>query len=295
LPRVTWLDAEGQVLFLSSRQLGGQMTAARWTRTTVNNPATGTRQPGGHVTARWYENFFQGIALEVWRKTATPEQTRAEVDCLERVLKLRANSRVLDVPCGFGRHSLELAARGFHVSAVDVSLDMLDEARHSAVDAGLEIEWRRADMRELPWDSAFDAVFCFGNSFGYLDVEDTQAFLRGVSRALKRGGRFALDSGMAAESVLPRLREREWAHVDDILFLEENRYDVADGCIETTYTFVRDGKAHTQSGLHWVYSVREIRRLLQEAGLQTRHVHGSLDGSAFQFTSPYLLLVSEKP
>ncbi len=65
-----------------------------------------------------------------------------------------------------------------------------------------------------------------------------------VSRALKRGGRFALDTGMAAESVLPRLRELEWAHVDDILFLEENRYDVADGCVETTYTFVRDGKAH---------------------------------------------------
>jgi SAM-dependent methyltransferase len=247
------------------------------------------------VNARWHENFFQGIALEVWRKAATPEQTRVEVDCLERVLGLRPNARVLDVPCGFGRHSLELAARGFHLSAVDYSLDMLEEARHAAVDAGLQIDWRRADMRDLSWDSEFDAAVCFGNSFGYPDVDGTRAFLRGVSRALKRGGRFALDSGMAAESILPRLREREWARVDDILFLEENRYDVEESRIETTYTFVRDGEPHVQSGVHWVYAVREIRHLLREAGLQARRLYGSLDGSPFQLASSYLLLVAEKP
>jgi SAM-dependent methyltransferase len=217
------------------------------------------------------------------------------VDCLERVLSLQSHARVLDVPCGFGRHSMELASRGFHVSGVDVSVEMLEEARQSAVDAGLQIEWRRADMRDLSWESEFDSAFCFGNSFGYLDVEGTRAFLRGVCQALKRGGGFALDTGMAAESILPRLREREWARVDDILFLEENRYDVEDSRIETTYTFVRDGKAHTQSGLHWVYAVREIRHLLREAGLQTRHLYGSRDGSPFQLASSYLLLVAEKP
>jgi enoyl-CoA hydratase/carnithine racemase len=215
------------------------------------------------MDATWYEHFFHGIAVDVWRKAVTPGQTRSEVDCLTRVLSLPPASRVLDVPCGFGRHSLELAARGFHVSGVDFSPDMLEEARRNALDAGLTIEWRRADMRDLPWDAEFDAAFCFGNSFGYLDVEGTRAFVGSVVRTLKRGGRFALDSGMAAECILPGLREREWARVDDILFLEENRYIVEHGCLETTYTFVRDGATHTRTGLHWVFTVSEILRLLR--------------------------------
>ena len=250
---------------------------------------------GEQVSARWYENFFHGMAVDVWRKAVTPEQTRVEVDCLERVLSPQPKSRVLDVPCGFGRHSLELATRGFRVCAVDLSPGMLEEARQSAADAGLTIEWRLADMQDLSWESEFDAAFCFGNSFGYLDVEGTRAFVRRVARALKPGARFALDSGMAAECILPRLREREWARVDDILFLEENHYIVEHSCIETKYTFVRDGSAQTQTGLHWVYTLREIQHLLREAGLQTRHVYGSLDGDPFQFGSSYLLLVAEKP
>jgi SAM-dependent methyltransferase len=247
------------------------------------------------VDAKWYENFFQGIAVDVWCKAVTPEQTRVEVDYLERELSAQPTSRVLDVPCGFGRHALELAARGFQVTAVDCAAGMLEEARRSAVDAGLTIEWRLADMRDLSWECEFDAAFCFGNSFGYLDVEGTRAFVSSVARALKRGARFALDSGMAAECILPRLREREWARVDDILFLEENHYIVEHSCIETKYTFVRDGNAHTQTGLHWVYTLREIRRLLQEAGLQTKHVFGSLDGDPFRLGSSYLLLMAEKP
>lgn len=63
-----------------------------------------------------------------------------------------------------------------------------------------------------------------------------------IARALKPGAYFIMDSGMTAESVLPRLREYEWARVNDILFLEENRYIAEHSCIETTYTFVRGGR-----------------------------------------------------
>jgi len=246
------------------------------------------------VDPKWYESFFQGIALEMWRKAVSPEQTRLEVDFLERVLRLQAGFRVLDVPCGLGRHSLELASRGYRLASVDLSPQMIEEGRAAAIDAGLEIEWRNADMRDLSWKSEFDAGFCFGNSFGYLDPYGTRGFLQAVSRALKPGGHLALDYGMAAECILPRFREREWAQVEDILFLEENRYHVAESCIETTYTFVRDGETKTQKGLHWVYTVREVREFLREAGLQTQDLFGSLDGDRYEVGSPLLLLVAQK-
>lgn len=242
----------------------------------------------------WFENFFQGIALEMWRKAVSPKQTRLEVDFLERALRLQTGSRVLDVPCGFGRHSLELTSRGYRGTGVDLSPQMIEEGRAAADHAGLAIDWRNSDMRDLSWESEFDAGFCFGNSFGYLDADGTRGFLQAVSRALKPGARFAMDYGMAAECILPRFREREWAQVEDILFLEENRYHVAESCIETTYTFVWDGRSQTQTGLHWVYTLREIRQFLREAGLETQDLFRSLNGDPYEVGSSLLLLVAQK-
>jgi len=263
-------------------------------RTRCGRDARMVARPLSSMDPKWYENFFQGIALEMWRKAVSPEQTRLEVDFLQRALRLQPGSHVLDVPCGVGRHSLELSSRGCRMTGVDQSLEMIEEARAGAVAGGLAIEWRNADMRDLARQSEFDAAFCFGNSFGYLDADGTREFLQAVSRVLKPGARFALDYGMAAECILPRFREREWAQVDDILFLEENRYHIPEGCIETTYTFVRDGRAQTQTGLHWVYSVREIRQFLREAGLETQDLFRSLDGDPYEVGSTFLLLVARK-
>jgi SAM-dependent methyltransferase len=246
------------------------------------------------LNPKWYENFFQGIALEMWRKAISPEQTRLEVDFLYRALKLQKGSRVLDVPCGFGRHSLELASRGCRMTGVDQSMQMIEECRTTAMRAGPTIEWRMAEMRHLAWENEFDAGFCFGNSFGYLDAEGTHEFLKAVARALRPGARFALDYGMVAEGILPRFREREWAQIDDILFLEENHYHLSESCIETTYTFVRDGQAQTQTGLHWVYTIREVRQLLREVGLETQELLKSLEGEPYEVGSPVLLLIAQK-
>lgn len=242
----------------------------------------------------WYEDFFNGIALEMWRKATSQDQTRLEVDFLQRVLRLHEGSRVLDVPCGFGRHSLELASRGYRVTGVDVAPQMIEEGRAAAANKNLTIEWRIAEMRDIDWESEFDGAFCFGNSFGYLDAEGTQKFLQAVARALKPGSRFAFDYGMAAESVLPRFREHESAQIDDILFQEENKYHVTEGCIETTYTFVRDGKSQTQIGFHWVYTIREIRQFLRNAGLDMQDILKSFDAEPYEIGSPVLLLVAKK-
>lgn len=230
----------------------------------------------------------------MWRKAIPPEQTHLEVDFLYRELKLHEGSRVLDVPCGVGRHSLELASRGCQMTGVDQSPQMIEEGREAAIRAGLTIEWQIAEMQHLAWENEFDAGFCFGNSFGYLDAASTQEFLKVMARALRPGARFALDYGMAAESILPRFREQEQAQFDDILFLENNHYHLPESCIETTYTFVRDGKTQTQTGLHWVYTIREIRQFLREVGLETQKLLKSFDGEPYEVGSPVLIVVAQK-
>lgn len=242
---------------------------------------------------RWYTKFFSGVVVEMWRQAMPAELTRQEVDFLEQELKLQPGQRVLDVPCGFGRHSLELARRGYQMTGVDVSAEMIQAAKELAGKAGAKIEWRQAEMRELTWRARFDAAFCFGNSFGYLDRSGMRHFLGAVAKGLKSGSRFAFDYGLAAESILPRFTEREWCPIGGLYFLENNRYDVAESCIETVYTFIQEGSVETRTGLHWVYTTAEIREMLSTAGFATRSLYGSCERQPFQLKSP-LIVVAEK-
>ena len=221
-------------------------------------------------------------------------QTRMEADFLEEALNLKAGQRVLDVACGFGRHSIELARRGYRMTGLDVSAEMIREAKKRASEEKCRVEWRNAEMRRIGSASKFDGAFCFGNSFGFLDRAGTGKFLAAMSKALKPGSRFAFDYGTAAESILPRYAEREWSPVDDLYFLESNRYDVAESCIETTFIFLRNGSADTRIGYQWVYTVREIRQMLDEAGLKTVSLFQSLDRRPYDLGSPLLIVVAAK-
>src|SRR5262245_32180427 len=121
------------------------------------------------MSQAWYETFFDGIVLDMWSDAVPPEQTRLEADFLARELRLAPRARVLDVPCGLGRHALEMASRGFEMTGVDLSGDAITRARRAADAARLAIDLRQADMRNLPWEAAFDAAYCFGNSFAYME------------------------------------------------------------------------------------------------------------------------------
>jgi len=242
----------------------------------------------------WYETFFDGVVVDMWRQATTPEATLADADFLVEALALEPGARVLDVPCGHGRHAVALARRGFRLTGVDLSESMIRCAREAAAEAGVEVEWRQADMRDLPAEEPFDAAYCFGNSFGYLGPEGNATFLERVAGALAPGALFALHTGMTAESVLPRLQERSWAPMGELLFLEENRYDAIESCLETVYTFIRDGRSESHTAKHWIYTARELRDLLRAAGFETLNLFRSLDCEPFELDSPELLLVAKK-
>jgi len=243
--------------------------------------------------ANWFEHFFNGIALDCWRNCLSPEQTRAEADFLQRILGKK--SRLLDVPCGNGRHSLELARRGHRITGLDISSEFVAEARANARMSKGRVEFVEGDMRRLQWKAGFDGAFCMGNSFGYLEYPGMLQFVRGLSRALKPGGRLVIETGCVAECLLPSLKEREWYQVGDILFAIENRYDVELSCLETEATFVKNGKTDVRRFWHWVYTIGEIKRLLAQGGLSAIQLYGSLEGQPFKMGDPRLLLVAQKP
>ncbi|MBA7485845.1 Cypemycin N-terminal methyltransferase [subsurface metagenome] len=242
----------------------------------------------------WYQHFFYGVVLDYWRKLNPPEQTQQEADFLADVFPLSTKSHLLDVPCGNGRHSLELASRGYSMVGLDQSKDFIREAQEQTENTSLSVEWVAGDMRHLSWKGIFDGAFCVGNSFGYLSHLDTIDFLTALSHALKPGGYFVLDTSMVAESLLFNLEEHDWEQAEDIYLLMEHHYDSENSCLQTEYLFMQDGTFETRSSWHLIYTVAEIRRLLEQVGLSTTALYGSLDKEPFELGSSHLLLVAKK-
>jgi SAM-dependent methyltransferase len=243
----------------------------------------------------WWRGFFSGLAVETWIR-ATPERaTRSEVDFLLRVAGGGGGLRVLDVPCGHGRHAVGLAERGCDVTGVDLSPEFLDHARALASRRGVTVRWQQRDMRDLPWRDEFDAACCFGNSFGYMDDAANAGFLGAVARALRPGGKFMIEAGAAvAEVALVSFQERRWFDYAGLLFLLHNRYDHEAGRIETEFTFVHGDAIERRTGSQRVYTYSELTAYCRYAGFGRVQGFSGVAGEPFRLGAPRLILVATK-
>jgi SAM-dependent methyltransferase len=246
------------------------------------------------VPKEWWKEFFTGVVVDMWLAAVPEQHTRAEVEFIRKMVRVEPPARLLDVPCGGGRHSLALAELGYRVTGVDGSAELLRAAR-AAEKKNLSVAFEHRDMRDLRWRGEFDAAVCFGNSFGYLDDEGNAAFLAAVRRTLRPGARFVLEYPMVLEARLPRFRERSWAEIGGIFFLEDEAYDPATGRVVTEYTFVRNGEVVKRRASHRSYPYREVRALLEAAGFIQVEAYGSLAGESYEWKSESLLLVATNP
>ena len=208
----------------------------------------------------WWEEMFE---LPAWQAVQlgweSLEDADHQVDLIVRATGLHPRMRVLDVPCGTGRIAKRLVGRGFDVVGVDVTDRFLDEARG----AGLTVE--RADMRQVPFEDAFDVAICMWGSFGYFDDDGNLAQARAACRALKPGGRYLIDT-LCAEALLPVFRERDWFEAAETFVLEHRTYVVGTGRVETRWTFLRGAERQEQTTSVRIYTLPELTGLLREAG-----------------------------
>ena len=248
------------------------------------------------VPADWYDSFFTELPNEFWRRAVPEQATAEEVDFVEHRLDLSAGSRIIDVPCGSGRHSLALAERGHHVVGVDISVEAIDHARRAAIGSGLPVEFLVGEMRAVPGDGSFDAAVCMGNSFGYLDLDGTRQFLAALAAAVRPGGGLVIDYAAAAESVLPGFvndQPRDMT-VGDITATGSNTYDVTHSRLVSRYIFTRGAERVDVTALHHVHTVAQVLDLLTTAGFTDIDTFGDPHGGSFQIGTGRLLVAARR-
>jgi len=139
-------------------------------------------------------NAYSSLWFDLFMPLQTEEWTRKDADFLARKLPLPRYRRVLDLCCGYGRHALLLAERGYEVTGLDRDEAAIAEAQQRATQAGQAITYLVGDMRQVGnVPGTFDAIINMWQSFCYFDEETHQAILRQIYEKLTPGGRFIID------------------------------------------------------------------------------------------------------
>ena len=245
----------------------------------------------------WFTEFFNEDYPRIYSERLSQEATERETAFAVQALGLREGDRVLDLACGHGRHTVALARRGMVVTGQDLNEDYLRMAREDAARAGVEIETVHGDMRHIPFTGEFDAVINMFTAFGYFDSEDEDVrVLQSVSNALKSDGKLLLDT-INREWVLSNYVQNDW-HTDDDgnTYLEHREFDLVTGRNRVTFTIVTEDGTRRESPGHDVrlYTLTELVRLLDAAGLRLSTLYGDYDGRPYQIDTPRMIVVATK-
>lgn len=251
----------------------------------------------GDTGVTWYETFFDHHYLQGFAAFTTPEITQRQVEFIVKSLHLPPHSKILDLGCGAGRHSLALGERGFRLVGYDLSEELLAAARHESDQRWFPIEFVQGDMRDLPYEAEFDAVISYFTSFGYFDDADNLRVLQQVVRALNLNGKFLLDVNNRDATLQHLATRRWWPGADDAVLLEEIHYDVRQSRFNSVWTLIQaDGARYTFPHMQVrVYALHELVAMVTEVGLTVLEVYGNEHGDSFHPTeSPRIILLAQK-
>jgi SAM-dependent methyltransferase len=218
----------------------------------------------------------------------------AQIEQALILLDVRSGAKVLDLCCGPGRHTLELARRGLQVTGVDRTAAYLEEARRRAEIEGLKTELVQEDMRSFCRPDAFDGAINLFTSFGYFEnAEDNRRVLTNVYRSLRDNGAFVIDMA-GKEVVAAGFQERDWREVDGTVLLEERKISADSSRMDNRWT-VLDGPSRKEFHVtHRLYSADEITSLLTECGFAPVDVYGDFSGAAYDQNADRLVVVAHK-
>ena len=247
----------------------------------------------------WYSEeagLFGEVYLRTFGDLITEEQTQIETNFLETSLKLQPGVKIFDLCCGHGRHSVELAKRGYNVTGQDLNSHFLTVAKESADKAGVNITWIKDDMRNIAFENEFDVVINMFTAFGYLGSdEEDQKVINGVYRALTNGGRFIIDIANRDNIIRNYLWKDHKYHNDGTLEIIDRKFDhIFGGHYETRKMFFPEGTIKEFDALIRFYSVTELIAMMKKAGLEFVESYGDFDGSKISFSSPNYLLIGQK-
>ncbi len=210
------------------------------------------------------------------------------------MLALPVGARILDVPCGQGRHAHLLAEAGYDVDGLDYSRDLLEVARKRGT--GPNLRYTQGDMRTLPsrWSGRFDAVLNLFTSFGFFaHPADDVRVVREFARVLKPGG-VLLWVGGSRDGVMARFLARDWWTSDKTLFAQEREFDPLSGLLTVRSTWTRGKQRGTREHSIRLYTASALAQIFADNGLIVERAYDGFSDRPLRRTSSEMMLIARK-
>lgn len=238
----------------------------------------------------WFSEWFDSPYYHILYKNHDLQEAELFIDNLSSLLSLKKNQKIIDIPCGKGRHCIYLNKKGFDVSGADLSKESIQYASKFSNDT---LNFFVHDMRQEFASNEYDLVLNIFTSFGYFESEqDDYKCIESFSKALKKGGKLVVDF-MNADKVIANLVHEETKLIDGISF-KLNRY-IRDNKIIKEISFSDKGQNY-----HFTESVKIIHKedfikYFTFAGCSPKHIFGDYQLNVFEEkTSDRLILIAEK-
>lgn len=242
------------------------------------------------------KDFFSDGSPFLRHPLLTAERTRQEIDFLVDALPLRPGARVLDVGCGFGRHSVELARRNHHVLGIDPAAAMIRAARQNAQEAGLDVNFQQVAAERYFPAQPFDAALCLFTTLGQVPPasdDDNRDLLTTVFNSLKDGGRFALELPQK-EPALDALKPSDRFGGDTSYAEVQRSFDAQTGIVTEQFHIVSPDGIQDYHLCYRLFTRQDVIGLLAAAGLQILKSYDGYNPADLSGDSPAMLFVCAK-
>jgi len=213
------------------------------------------------IHEKFYTERFRDI-----RQFYEESEAEKQVEFIEQIIPLKPGNKILDLACGYGRHSIILARKGYTVTGYDLSADYIREAIREAEKVGVEVSFERIDMRRLDLSEEFDVILSLSTSLAFYDDAVNEDIFYRIYKALKHKGTFVFDQGNIFCFANKKTGKTEKLS-DGRTHHYELDFDAAK-CLLKRRSILEDKQGRQEAG--WdirYYTLPELRILTKEVGL----------------------------
>jgi ubiquinone/menaquinone biosynthesis C-methylase UbiE len=243
------------------------------------------------------DDSFEGFLVDI--DLTLEERTIREVKGVMNLLGLKKGDRLLDVPCGYGRHSILLAQHGIIPTGVDINKVHLNRAIYQAKIKKLNIKFRKINMLDIAYDNNYHAVINMFYSFGFFETDvENEKVLKNIFRALKPGGKFLMHTDVN----IPRINSgkyllteyRELPNCKTLLI--EEKYNRLTKRMEGIWR-IHDRMNNSVTSKNYsvrVYTTDEFTKLCEKVGFKEVKVYSNWNGDTYSPDSEEVIFISTK-
>ncbi len=242
------------------------------------------------------DNSQEGYLTD--KKLTIAERTQNDVDGVENLLKLKGVEKILDVPCGYGRHSIELAKRGYNVTGIDINSIHLKRAQKDIKKNGLKVNLIKKDMASIDYHTKFDVIINMCYSFGFYETDgENLNALKKFYRALKPNGKFLMETDVN----IPYVNAGKFKESETRSLFSGNKLEIIEKFDKNTrrmngsWTIIKsDGTRICRNYSVRVYEKEEFIKMCLEAGFKKCTAYANWKGASYKNDKQLIIFVAEK-